>query len=196
MNGIFTGKITSWNDTRISDLNPSMRFLGSGGVDGTPLGEGGGAHSIIRIVREDESGTTQQFARALAFFESSNQLEAEIDSHSLKGSALPEWPTADAPQQGVTCMLLNCTSAWCRKGTFLDRKASKCVSCPSDYYNAQERHRMSSCVPCQTNRCSPFVCPLADAPQSHVYNEFRIAFAKYRFCYPRDFFLNVCGLWV
>ena len=91
-------------------------------------------------------------------------------------------------------MLLNCTSVdWCGKGTFLDRKASKCFPCPQGYYNMHERQRMSACEPCEINRCLPFVCTLTDAPQSHVYHELRIALPK-KIAMLLWFFLNACGL--
>lgn len=166
MNRIFTGRITSWNDSAISATNPDMRYLGIGGVDGAFLNAGGGAHSIIRIVRKEESGTTETFARALAYFQASSQEQAEIDSHPLRGSSLPDWPTADAPPEGVTCMLVNCSAAWCGTGTFLDRETSKCAPCPLGFYNPQERHRMSACEPCQAHRCLPFLPADRYAPKS------------------------------
>ncbi len=67
---IMAGKVTRWNDTRITALNPGLALP---------------ARSIVRVVRADKSGTTHGFTSYLAAV--SKPFKESVGVHQL-----PKWP--------------------------------------------------------------------------------------------------------
>jgi len=75
---ILAGRISIWNDARISQLNPGLALP---------------ARAIVRVVRKDKSGTTEGFTRYLS--EVSPAFKADVGF-----SQLPAWPGAVTMAEG------------------------------------------------------------------------------------------------
>eukprot|EP00163_Fabomonas_tropica_P033296 TRINITY_DN867_c0_g2_i1.p1 TRINITY_DN867_c0_g2~~TRINITY_DN867_c0_g2_i1.p1 ORF type:complete len:1665 (-),score=276.71 TRINITY_DN867_c0_g2_i1:59-5053(-) len=77
---IFSGAITTWNHPDITSRNPGISLPGA---------------SIVRVVREDKSGTTEVFTAALSQFDDSFASRVGV-------SSLPEWPNNPVKSTGTS----------------------------------------------------------------------------------------------
>jgi phosphate transport system substrate-binding protein len=68
---IFSGALTSWDDAAIRALNPSAKLP---------------ATKIVPVVRQDSSGTTENFTKFLA--------AAAPSAFTVKAASQPDWPAA------------------------------------------------------------------------------------------------------
>lgn len=68
---IFTGSLTSWDDPAIQALNPSAKLSST---------------KIVPVVRQDSSGTSENFTKYLA--------SASPSTFTVKPASQPEWPAA------------------------------------------------------------------------------------------------------
>jgi hypothetical protein len=161
--GIFSGRITAWNNTEIQSTNFPDRDQNINN------------DAILRVVRSDASGTTESFVKALYSFtvpaststsapsESPTAPDKKRDDPAMdrfflqaeKGSSLPDWPrTPIRPSDGAVCKVRNCSNVKCGKGFFFAESFGVCEMCPEMSYMAEDAHQNLQCAACERHKFS------------------------------------------